>query len=140
MTTASYKIDFTNNTIILNKKFAKEASRDINSEAYRTIRTLRADYPDFRFVEKTIEKKKGKKTYANLTLKAMREHIILIDGEGSSVLERYDYLMDYYKTHAGRYAKIKAWYLAQYRDEYAAKEDSEEESSSIEVFPMVVRG
>ena len=139
MTTNNYKIDFINNTIILNKKFAKEASRDINSEAYRTIRTLRADYPDFKFVEKTIEKKKGKKTYAKLTFEAMREHIILIDGEGSSVLSKYDYLMDFYKTHAGRYAKIKAWYLEQYKEEYAAKE---EENSNPEEngFPMVVRG
>ena len=38
MTTKNYTIDFINNTITLNKKFAKEASRDINSEAYKTIR------------------------------------------------------------------------------------------------------
>ena len=139
MNANNYKIDFSSNTIILNKKFAKEASRDINSEAYRTIRTLRADYLDFKFVEKTIEKKKGKKTYANLTFEAMREHIILIDGEGSTTLTKYEYLMDFYKTHAGRYAKIKAWYLEQYKDEYAAK-DADENMPAGNVVPMVAQG
>ena len=121
MKTKNYSIDFTNNTIILNKKFAKEASRDINSEAYRTIRTLRADYPDFKFVEKTIEKKPGKKTYRNLTFEAMREHIVLLND--SANLAQYDHLMEFYKTHAGRYAKIKAWYLKQYEAEYVNQEE-----------------
>ena len=137
MTANNYKIDFANNTIILNKKFAKEASRDINSEAYRTIHTLRTDYPDFKFVEKAIEKKKGKKTYAKLTFEAMREHIVVREGESSVILAKYDYLMDFYKTHAGRYAKVKAWYLEQYKDEYAAQDD---ESSSGNILPMAAQG
>ena len=135
MTTKNYTINFINNTITLNKKFAKEASRDINSEAYKTIRTLRADYPDYTFVQKSIAKKKNKKTYAKLTFEAMREHIIVRDGEGSTLLAQYDYLMEFYKTHAGRYAKVKAWYLEQYKDEYA--EQGEEEAP---VFPMEMVG
>ena len=137
MTATNYKIDFTTNTITLNKKFAKEASRDINSEAYRTIRTLRADYPDFKFEEKTIEKKKGKKTYAKLTFESMREHIELLEGESSTILAKYDYLMDFYKTHAGRYAKIKAWYLEQYKDEYAAEDDKS--TAADNVLPMAAQ-
>ena len=132
MTTRDYTIDFTNNTITLNKKFAKEASRDINSNAYKTICTLRRDYPDYTFVEKAIAKKKNKKTYAKLTFDAMREHIITVNGEDSTLLTQYDYLMEFYKTHAGRYAKVKAWYLEQYKDEYAEQPE--------DAFPMAVQG
>lgn len=64
----------------------------------------------------------------------MREHIILCEGKESTILEQYDYLMQLYKTHAGRYAKIKAWYLKQYKAEY--EEETSEESTTANVLTM----
>ena len=99
------------------------------SREYKLMKEIRADYPTFKFAEKEIAKKAGKTTHKNLTFETMREHIILCEGEKSTILEQYDYLMQLYKTHAGRYAKIKSWYLEQCKDEYADENEASEASS-----------
>ena len=78
---------------------------------------LRKDFPTFTFEEKQITQKKGKQSYKNLTFEKMREHIILC--QDCNRLKQFDYLMTFYETHRNRYAKIKSWYLEQYKDEYA---------------------
>ena len=104
-----YKIDYINEKIIISKKFMKAAGV-FNSPEYTLMKELRADYPTFALEAKEITKKAGKNAHKNLTFEKMREHIILRDGEDSDRLKRYDYLMEFYKTHSGRYAKIKSWY------------------------------
>ena len=129
----AYNIDYINETITVTKKFLKAASV-YNSPEYKLMKEIRADYPTFKFAEKEIAKKAGKTTHKNLTFETMREHIILCEGEKSTILEQYNYLMEFYKTHTGRYAKIKAWYLKQYKAEY--EEETSEESSTANVLTM----
>lgn len=97
-----YNIDYINETITVTKKFLKAASV-YNSPEYKLMKEIRADYPTFKFAEKEIDKKAGKITHKNLTFETMREHIILCEGEKSSILEQYDYLMEFYKTHGRLY-------------------------------------
>ena len=129
----AYNIDYITETITVTKKFLKAASV-YNSPEYKLMKEIRADYPTFKFAEKEIAKKAGKTTHKNLTFEKMREHIIIRDGEESETLKRYDYLLEFYKTHTGRYAKIKAWYLKQYKAEY--EEETSEESSTANVLTM----
>ena len=129
----AYNIDYITETITVTKKFLKAASV-YNSPEYKLMKEIRADYPTFKFAEKEIAKKAGKTTHKNLTFETMREHIILCEGKESTILEQYDYLMQLYKTHAGRYAKIKAWYLKQYKAEY--EEETSEESTTANVLTM----
>ena len=123
-----YKIDYISEKIIVTKKFLKAAGV-YNSPEYKLMKELRADYPAFAFEEKKIDKKAGKVTHKNLTFEKMREHLILRFGEDSETVKRYDFLMEFYMTHTGRYAKIKSWYLEQCKDEYAAENESSEASS-----------
>ena len=111
-----YKIDYIKNTITASKKFLKAASV-YGSTEYKTMIQLRTDFPTFTFEEKQISQKKGKQSYKNLTFEKMREHIILC--QDGNRLKQFDYLMVFYETHRNRYAKIKSWYLEQYKDEYA---------------------
>ena len=111
-----YKIDYLKSTIIVSKKFLKAASV-CDSKEYNTMIQLRKDFPTFTFEEKQITQKKGKQSYKNLTFEKMREHIIVC--QDGNRLKQFDYLMEFYKTHRNRYAKIKSWYLEQYKDEYA---------------------
>ena len=111
-----YKIDYLKSTIIVSKKFLKAASV-CDSKEYNTMIQLRKDFPTFTFEEKQITQKKGKQSYKNLTFEKMREHIILC--QDCNRLKQFDYLMTFYETHRNRYAKIKSWYLEQYKDEYA---------------------
>ena len=134
----AYNIDYITETITVTKKFLKAASV-YNSPEYKLMKEIRADYPTFKFAEKEIAKKAGKTTHKNLTFEKMREHIIVRDGEESETLKRYDYLLEFYKTHAGRYAKIKSWYLKQYADEYADEAETSEastEASTANVLTM----
>lgn len=116
-----YKIDYLKSTIIVSKKFLKAASV-CDSKEYNTMIQLRKDFPTFTFEEKQITQKKGKQSYKNLTFEKMREHIILC--QDGNRLKQFDYLMTFYETHRNRYAKIKSWYLEQYKDEYNADTDT----------------
>lgn len=116
MNNNQYKIDYIKNTITASKKFLKAASV-YGSTEYKTMIQLRKDFPTFTFEEKQITQKKGKQSYKNLTFEKMREHIILC--QDCNRLKQFDYLMTFYETHRNRYAKIKSWYLEQYKDEYA---------------------
>ena len=97
-----YKIDYINEKIIISKKFLKAASV-FNSPEYTLMKELRADYPTFALEAKEIAKKAGKNAHKNLPFEKMREHILLRDGKDSDRLKLYDYLMEFYKTHSGRY-------------------------------------
>lgn len=123
-----YKIDYISEKIIVTKKFLKAAGV-YNSPEYKLMKELRADYPAFAFEEKKIDKKAGKVTHKNLTFEKMREHLVVRFGKDSDTVKRYDYLMEFYKPHAGRYAKIKSWYLEQCKDEYADENEASEASS-----------
>ena len=134
-----YKIDYISEKIIVTKKFLKAAGV-YNSPEYKLMKELRADYPAFAFEEKKIDKKAGKVTHKNLTFEKMREHLVVRFGKDSDTVKRYDYLMEFYKPHAGRYAKIKSWYLEQCKDEYAdeneASESSDEAAATANVLTM----
>ena len=120
-----YKIDYISEKITVSKKFLKAAGV-YNSPEYKLMKELRADYPAFTFEEKKIDKKAGKVTHKNLTFEKMREHLVVRFGKDSDAVKRYDYLMEFHKIHAGRYAKIKSWYLEQCKDEYADENESSE--------------
>lgn len=96
-----YRINFEENTIVITKKFAKEASV-LNSKAYKTISQMRRDFPTYQIVQKEIRKKKGKRSYANLTIEAMKEHISLLEGENSETMQQFNYLYAFYEAHKGR--------------------------------------
>ena len=123
-----YKIDYISEKITVSKKFLKAAGV-YNSPEYKLMKELRADYPAFTFEEKKIDKKVGKVTHKNLTFEKMHEHLVIRFGKDSDTVKRYDHLMEFYKTHAGRYAKIKSWYLEQCKDEYAEENETSEAST-----------
>lgn len=132
-----YKIDYINEAITFSKKFLKAAGV-YNSPEYKRLKELRADFPTFKFSEKEIAKKKGKTTHKNLTFEKMREHLVVRFGEDSETVKRYDYLMEFYKTHTGRYAKIKSWYLEQCKDEYADETETSETTAEAADAPANV--
>ena len=123
MNNNQFKIDYIKKTITASKKFLKAASV-YGSTEYKTMIQLRTDFPTFTFEEKQITQKKGKQSYKNLTFEKMREHIILC--QDGNRLKQFDYLMTFYETHRNRYAKIKSWYLEQYKDEYNADTNNDD--------------
>ena len=126
-----YNIIHEEEKIIITKKFSKEAGQ-LGTTAYKTMMQLRAELPGYKFETKTIKKNKNKKSYANLTLKNMKEHIEEMEGKDSVVMKEFENLMTRYKFHAGRYAKIKSWYLKQYADEYEDADENDDAETENE--------
>ena len=126
-----YSIIHEEEKIIITKKFSKEAGQ-LGTPAYKTMMQLRTELPGYKFETKTIKKNKNKKSYANLTLKNMKEHIEEMDGKDSVVMKEFENLMTRYKFHAGRYAKIKSWYLKQYADEYEDADENDDAETENE--------
>lgn len=72
--TENYTIDFATETIIVSKKFLKEAGI-FGSPAYNTLKDIRRDNPSFPIVVREIKKKENKKSYRNLTVDNMKTFI-----------------------------------------------------------------
>lgn len=108
--TKNYNINFTDKTIVITKKYAKEAN-DMASDAYKTLTKLRKDYPDFTIVLKQIKKKEGKRTFRNLTYDAMRLYIESMFGSESEKAKELEERILLSETKDGRYAYVKSWFL-----------------------------
>lgn len=107
-----YKFDHMAQTITLTKKFAKAAGV-LNSNEYRILKQLRADYPEYAIELKEIARKENKKSYANLTYDAMRNFIGTLEGDTSDNLRNLNTLITLY-SGSGCYPKVKKWFLDKY--------------------------
>lgn len=124
--THSYEINYVENTIVVTKKFLKEAGI-IGSTAYNDLARVRKDLPDFQIVQREIAKKQGKKTYGDLTFKRMADFIAAYDEENAdNALAEFERVKQLSKAHSGSYAFVKTWFLNRYKDEFNVEAESEE--------------
>lgn len=110
-----YRVDYETGTIVVTKKFAKAAGI-LNTPEYKTMRQLRKDNPDYPVVLREIKKNDGKKTYKNLTYKAMETYIILKYGEDSDERKAYNQTKALSEVQNGPYAYVKNWFLKSFPD------------------------
>ena len=68
-------IDFVNSIIIVNAAYAKKASNPFSQE-YEQLQRVRADYPTYAVITRTIKKNSEKESYKGLTYDYMRAYII----------------------------------------------------------------
>ena len=117
-----YEINLAEEAIIVTKKFSKAAG-SIHSDEYKTLLTLRKDFPDFKIKIKTIEKRESKVTYSGLSIYKMKAAIshITQNKECVSLFEKY---IEVYKGQKGKYATLKKLFLDKYKEEYNALDPS----------------
>ena len=121
-----YEINHGEKTIIVTKKFLKEAGI-IGSDAYNDLARVRKDLPDFQIIPREIKEKKGKRTYGDLTYDRMKDFIMDYEGENSfAVLAEYERVKQLSKAHSGPYAYVKKWFLNRYKDEFAQENKTAE--------------
>lgn len=109
----NYSINYENSKIIVTKAFLKEAGI-YNSEAYNTLKAIRADFPDFKVEQKEIKKNSSKRTYGKLTYDRMKEYIQLVDGENAEMLKEFDKITKTAQFKSSPYAFTKKWFFEQY--------------------------
>lgn len=112
---ATYTINHVNHTIIVTKKFMKAAGI-FGSVEYDELMGMRREMPDYQFEIKEIRKKDGKKTYKNLTVKAMENYIKNREGAESENLKTFNRVKELAKIQRSPYAFMKTWFLGQYKD------------------------
>lgn len=110
-------IDFENSTITVNAAYAKEASNPFSAE-YAQIQRVRADYPTFSVITRSIKKNSAKESYKGLTYDYMRAYIMSHE-EGENRTEavmEFDELLLISQCHSKgrRYPAIKNWFLEKY--------------------------
>lgn len=126
-----YRIDYTEEEIVITKKFAKEAG-DMSRNAYKTMKKLREDFPTFKIVTKEIRKKENKRSYAHLTIERMEDIINEFDNDEQAGMREFERLKALYKGSNGRYAKLKAWFIRNYWDKYEKGSEWNNEQSENE--------
>lgn len=110
-------IDFENSTITVNAAYAKEASNPFSAE-YAQIQRVRADYPTFSVITRSIKRNSAKESYKGLTYDYMRAYIMSHE-EGENRTEavmEFDELLLISQCHSKgrRYPAIKNWFLEKY--------------------------
>lgn len=110
--TKNYRIDFENQAIVINRKFAKAVS-ELKRESLKEMTALRTAFPDYIVTLRTCDTVKTEKnTYRHLTFDFMREEIIRIDGETSPNISSFDNS----RNSKVPYATVKKWFLDIYKD------------------------
>ena len=121
-------INTKSNTIEMSKKFSKAASR-YGTPEYKDLQAVRADYPTYKIVTKTVSKKKG--SFKGLTYEYMESYIKTHDN-ANEMMSKYNALRaasdnkDDEFAEAVSYGTIKKWFLAQYPALTAYRENIQE--------------
>lgn len=115
-------LDHVNHKIMMSKDFARK-SVNAESEEYRLLQTIKADYPRYTIFLGVIKKKENKESYRGLTYSYM-ERYMFIHGTKEDQ-EEYKNLRFLSECHSVRYPVIKQWFLNKYPDvvRYGAKEE-----------------
>ena len=110
-------IDFTKKTIFITKEDQKRASV-IDSAAYKEMCQMLKDYPDFTVAIKVRETKKDKKTYKNLSYKAMETYLqtAFSDDEQKKKMEEYRLIRTRAAVAASPFAFVRKWFLEVYKE------------------------
>lgn len=111
------KVDHENNSIIMDRTFAKLAE-NAHSEEYTTLQNVRRDYPTYKVKTRTIRKNTYKETYAGLTYSYMEYYIRTHESVNTiaAVMGEFEEMRLISQCHsrAFRYPTIKKWFLEKY--------------------------
>ena len=118
-----YKIDFASQTITITAAF-EQAMYDPDSDAYKTIQQLCADFPGMRIVKRThrtpthYTSKNGEKSacnpYKNLTYEKMERFMDALPN-GAEYRKQYDFLKSPAAAiQTNGYSTVREWFIAQF--------------------------
>ena len=129
-----YKIDFTNNTIIMNYSFA-QAAQDFGSAEYNIIKAIREDYPTMQTVVKagrkvTTTNKNKRFTYAN-----MEKHIRCYENS-DELLNQFHLAQALSQPLASPYKYVCDWFMAQFPNYRNVEVTIQQANSTLKVVAL----
>lgn len=111
------KVDYENNSLVMDRTFAKSA-QIAGSNEYRLLQEARIAYPNYTVTVRHIKKNAAKECYKGLTYAYMEDYIATHE-DPENVMEVLDEfaelrLISQCHSQAFRYATIKKWFLNKY--------------------------
>ena len=112
-------INYTTNTIMMTKKFAKAAEK-FGSEEYKNLQEARRDNPNFKIVVVSRKTTTKKDTYKGLTYSYMKTYIKAHDDDQHSIMAEYEMLRGISEAakealaEPCSYNEVKTWFLKTY--------------------------
>lgn len=129
MKNSSVFVKIDNKTIELTKKFSKSASR-FGSDEYDILQNVRKDYPNFKVVVKATPKRTVQ--HKGLTYDFMANYILKKNVE---LMKDFETLTkcgdDTVENSKASYAQVKKWFLAQFPEIDAHRNEVEAILSSV---------
>lgn len=111
------KLNFEECLIVMDRTFAKNAE-NTRSEEYAHLQDVRASYPEWKVVTRTIERNPSKESYKGLTYEYMEDYILRHESEENqlAVIKEFNELRTISRCHKQglRYPTIKKWFLNKY--------------------------
>lgn len=115
--TNEYIINHAAKAITITKSFEKRSSV-IGSEEFRKLSQLHTAFPDYAIQRRTAIVSDQKEIHKGLTVDRMEEYIKKITNGDEKALNAFDEVKKFYKNQSSYYPKVKAWFLANYKEEY----------------------
>ena len=120
-----YKIDFSNNTLIMNYKFSKQAMV-YGSREYNIRKSILADYPNMNTIVRSGRKQTKASKTKNLTFKNMETYITVVD---ESKVAEFKRVKAARTTANNRYKYVKDWFIENFPN-YATNKAFNENTNS----------
>ena len=124
-TVKGYKIDFSNNTLIMNYKFSKQAMV-YGSREYNIRKSILADYPNMNTIVQSGRKQTKASKTKNLTFKNMEKYITVVD---ESKVAEFKRVKAARTTANNRYKYVKDWFIENFPN-YATNKAFNENTNS----------
>lgn len=111
-TIKGYKIDFTNNTVTMNYKFAK-ASQEYGTPEYKLLNAILADHPTITPVIKSGRVQTKPNVNKRLTYENMLKHMKCYRN-ADALVEQFELVKELSKPLASPYKYVCDWFTAQF--------------------------
>ena len=109
---STYKIDFTNNTLVMSKAFEAAASNP-HSKEYKLLQQLRADFPGLTVARKARRTAKKAQPTKNLTYANMEKYISVF-ANAADLLAQFEVVKTCSKQQPSPYKYVREWFVTQF--------------------------
>ena len=109
-----YKIDFENNTLVMNYKFYT-ASQEYGTAQNKLVKNIMKDFPSLAVVVKSGRETKTPNKNKRLTYANMEKHIAVYEN-ADELMEVFESVKALSATVASPYKYVSDWFVAQFPD------------------------
>ena len=117
-------------TLTVTKDFMMKAGQFGTPEFEKALEAKR-DFPGYTLVVRTIKRNSEKRTYGKLTYEVMAQFIASHEKDEAvrkAKLKEFELIKEWAKTQKAAYAKVKEWFLNEYKDEFKKEEEKAKEN------------